>query len=705
LARRLFLEQLEDRFVPSLANGTVLVATGPSPFSNADQSSFPIGIVAVDPNTGAQAPVSTGGLFSLPTYIWEAPNQQLYVSDLTAFGTGALFAVDAATGQQRVVAQGGNFNGPNVFVFINGWIYVANEGDGYGTIHNIVRIDPSTGQQTLITNGGGFTVPTGMAPAAGNNVYVADEPGGYLSQDPGGVWEVNLDTGNQTQIAHGGLIDHPVDVTVDAAGNLLVVNTGSPANHVSGSIVRVDPVTGAQTLITSFGPYSGTDSGSLSGDGSTIFVGAISNGDTPGQIIAVDAATGTQNTVCAGGILSQVEGIRVFSAPVQAASTTTLVLSSANPVSFGQSVVFTAVISPQDQSTGAPTGTVQFLIDGHGVGLPVNVVAYGGVSTATFSTTTLTAGIHTITASYSGDGVFNGSTGTLSGGQLVNSSAGGNVIVTLDSATGLLRITGDAGNNAITVTQVAAGVYQVTGVGTTVNQSSDPATFRLVTSITVSFLNGDDSVMLSNLAILGAISIMAGSGSDLIALDTLTADSVSITTAGSNKDAITLTNTTAGATTISTGDNANVSIGGASGGWMKLTAGNNATLNVVGVTISGDLGITLGDNAQSVTVKATSVSSLNLMQNGGGNVYFDLENDTINNTFNLVAGDGNNNVVLSRLSVGVTLIVTLGTGKNTVRADHVTSLYGFVDGGLGGSNTYVDGGGNAGFFVFHFGGH
>src|SRR6266849_1905705 len=88
IVRRPHLERLEDRVVPSITDGTILVATCPSSFSFQDQSSFPIGIVGVNPVTGAQSLVSTGGLFSLPTYIVEAANQQLYVTDLTAFGTG-----------------------------------------------------------------------------------------------------------------------------------------------------------------------------------------------------------------------------------------------------------------------------------------------------------------------------------------------------------------------------------------------------------------------------------------------------------------------------------------------------------------------------------------------------------------------------------------------------------------------------------------
>src|SRR2546428_13972399 len=74
------LEQLDDRVVPSIADGTILVATFPSSFSFQDQSSSPVGIVGVNPSTGAQALISTGGMFSEPTHIAESPNPQLYVS-------------------------------------------------------------------------------------------------------------------------------------------------------------------------------------------------------------------------------------------------------------------------------------------------------------------------------------------------------------------------------------------------------------------------------------------------------------------------------------------------------------------------------------------------------------------------------------------------------------------------------------------------
>src|SRR5712692_6334383 len=138
------LEMLEDRVVPSLADGTILVTTAPSTFSTQDQASFPTGIIAVDPNTGAQSPVSTGGLFALPTYIREAPNQQLYVTDIQAYGTGAIFRVDPNSGKQSLVTKGGLIDGPNALVYLNGFLYVANLRDSSGKVHDNFQVNPNT---------------------------------------------------------------------------------------------------------------------------------------------------------------------------------------------------------------------------------------------------------------------------------------------------------------------------------------------------------------------------------------------------------------------------------------------------------------------------------------------------------------------------------------------------------------------------------
>jgi CSLREA domain-containing protein len=83
------------------------------------------------------------------------------------------------------------------------------------------------------------------------------------------------------------------------------------------------------------------------------------------------------------------------------AASQTAVSSSANPSTALQSVTFTAVVTaPSSQST--PTGTVTFTIDGHAEA-PIQLTLVGASGDAAFSTSTLSAGSHTISASYSGD--------------------------------------------------------------------------------------------------------------------------------------------------------------------------------------------------------------------------------------------------------------------------------------------------------------
>ena len=81
--------------------------------------------------------------------------------------------------------------------------------------------------------------------------------------------------------------------------------------------------------------------------------------------------------------------------------------TSLTPAPRNTTVVFTATVSPVAPATGVPTGTVQFRIDGVNVGGPAAVNANGQ---AAFATSTIAVGRHTITAVYSGDASFNGST-------------------------------------------------------------------------------------------------------------------------------------------------------------------------------------------------------------------------------------------------------------------------------------------------------
>jgi hypothetical protein len=81
--------------------------------------------------------------------------------------------------------------------------------------------------------------------------------------------------------------------------------------------------------------------------------------------------------------------------------TTVSLQSSLNPSTYGQQVNFTATVT---STSGTPTGSVSFLVDGNpaGAGTLTNGVA-------SFQTTTLTAGTHSVAASYGGSEVFQSS--------------------------------------------------------------------------------------------------------------------------------------------------------------------------------------------------------------------------------------------------------------------------------------------------------
>ncbi len=102
--------------------------------------------------------------------------------------------------------------------------------------------------------------------------------------------------------------------------------------------------------------------------------------------------------------------------------TTSLSLgSSVNPSTSGQSVTFTATVTPTSGS--GETGTVTFYDNGTFIGA-------GGVSggTASLATTTLPLGTDPITATYGGDGTFQGSSTVSALSQVVNSSVLGTTI-------------------------------------------------------------------------------------------------------------------------------------------------------------------------------------------------------------------------------------------------------------------------------------
>jgi hypothetical protein len=203
---------------------------------------------------------------------------------------------------------------------------------------------------------------------------------------------------------------------------------------------------------------------------------------------------------------------------VNHASTTTALASSANPSVFGQSVTFTATVSAVAPGAGIPSGSVTFLDGTTPLGPPVALNASGQ---ATFTTSGLTVGNHTITATYAGSQSYNSGSGALSGNpQVVNLPSPATTVTSSDNPS----VFGEAVTFTATITASAPGAGTPTGtvtfldgmtqLGTATLNASGQATFTTSTlavgnhTITVSY-SGDAHYNASVGALTGDPQVIA----------------------------------------------------------------------------------------------------------------------------------------------------------------------------------------------------
>lgn len=214
-------------------------------------------------------------------------------------------------------------------------------------------------------------------------------------------------------------------------------NTSSILNQTVGNANTTTTISSApnpsvfgQTVtftatVTAAPPATGTPTGNVTLKDGTTSIGTAT--------LSSGKATFTISTLVVGGnsITATYDGDTEFNGStssiltqtVNKASTTTTLNVSANPSLVGQSLTFTATVTVVAPGVGTPTGTVTFK-DG------ATTLGTGTISgnAATFTTSSLTLGSHSITAVYSGDSNFNtSSSATLI--QVVN-QAGTTTIVT-----------------------------------------------------------------------------------------------------------------------------------------------------------------------------------------------------------------------------------------------------------------------------------
>jgi hypothetical protein len=181
------------------------------------------------------------------------------------------------------------------------------------------------------------------------------------------------------------------DTTTTLTSNNNPSISGQSVTFTANVTASGDTASGTVTFSDGF-TVLGT--GTLSGGKATYTTSALSIGSHP---ITASYGGDATNDVSTSNVVVEV----VNSKPKAAINLS----SSLNPSVYGQSVSFTATLSPT-----TATGTVQFQIDGTNFGSPANV---SGGKAASGSTTTLSIGSHNITATYSGNGIYGSSTANL----------------------------------------------------------------------------------------------------------------------------------------------------------------------------------------------------------------------------------------------------------------------------------------------------
>jgi len=216
--------------------------------------------------------------------------------------------------------------------------------------------------------------------------------------------------------------------SVNTAGD--IAGTYGDTKSVFHGFVRIPPATTTTTLISSLNPSTfgqavtftaGVSSKSgVPPDGETVTfmkgttvlgTGKLSGGSATYETSSLKAGTNAVKAVYAGDPNFATSTSKAVSQVVDKATTTTALASSLNPSNAGQSVTFTATVTPQFSAT--VTGNVTFT---DGTTTLKTVAVSGGA--AKYTTTTLAAGKHSITATYNGSTSFDGSSGSLT--QTVN---------------------------------------------------------------------------------------------------------------------------------------------------------------------------------------------------------------------------------------------------------------------------------------------
>ncbi|MBI3189915.1 MAG: Ig-like domain repeat protein, partial [Ignavibacteriales bacterium] len=228
-----------------------------------------------------------------------------------------------------------------------------------------------------------------------------------LSGGTGSVSTSSLSTGS-----HSITVVYNGDGNFNTSSSSALTQTVNKANSLTSVQSSVNPSVFGQSVtftanVSASSPGAGTPTGSVEFfDGTTsLGIATLSAGSASVSTSSLSTGSHSITVVYSSDGNFNTSSSSAFTQTVSKANTTTSLVSNQNPSVFGQSVTFTATVSPSSPGAGTPTGSVEFF-DG------VTSIGISNLSggTASLSTSTLSTSNHSITAVYSSDVNFNAST-------------------------------------------------------------------------------------------------------------------------------------------------------------------------------------------------------------------------------------------------------------------------------------------------------
>ncbi|MDE3205584.1 MAG: Ig-like domain repeat protein [Acidobacteriota bacterium] len=466
-------------FVQTVAQGTTTTNLSASPNPGGDSQNVTL-TATVAVATGAGTPTGTvkfennGTAITSPNDCSAVPLTSLAVTCITTFASGTYNLSAAYSGDSNFSPSTGTTSEP---VYPGTTTTVSSSSTANTSVVGESVTYTATVASTTTPNAGTVSFTDGGSPIAGCSAATVTSGVATCQTTPAGLGSHSIvATYTPGTAPFGGSTSSPFTQTVNQASTRTTLGSLTPA--VTGQAVTFS----AQVAVTA--PGGGTPTGTVTFEGGTTTL-CTSNLNTSGtasctysSLLAVNspytitAAYGGDTNFAASTSSPAPQAVTPASTSLQ------LTLGSGtNPSYTGQTIQYQAVLSVSTPGAGTPTGAVVFQ-DG---GTTLCTVALGSSLTVGCNETPVTAGPHSITASYAGDPNFLSATKALT--QTVqNPTAPGaptGAAATPGDTKVSLSWTAPSSNGGSTI--LGYNVYVGTSAG---GESATPANSALITGTT-----------------------------------------------------------------------------------------------------------------------------------------------------------------------------------------------------------------------------